>query len=692
MQTEPRRILMTCALPYANGSIHLGHMVEHIQADIWARFQKMQGHECYFLCADDTHGTPIMVEAMKKKITPEQLIDQAYQEHTKAFADFGIEFDLYSSTNSVENKNLCEFFFSKLKSKDLIGTKVIDQLYCEHDKMFLPDRFVKGTCPKCGAKDQYGDSCDLCGATYSPVDLKDFYCQICRNTPVKKSSEQLLFQIDKLRGFLQAWLPEHLQKEAANKMLEWFNEPLRDWDISRNSPYFGFQIPGHTDKYFYVWVDAPMGYVSTTEQLSKTNPALKFDDFWRSEKTEVYHFIGKDIVYFHTLFWPALLHAADFRTPTEVFVHGHLMLNGEKMSKSKGTFINARTYLNHLDPMYLRYYYASKLSASMDDLDLNLPDFVSRVNSDLVGKITNLASRGAQMLNKKFGNTIGKMDKQGANLVRLAQNAAGSIAGHFERREYSKAITEIRALADEANRYFDEKAPWKTLETHPNETQEVLSTTLHLFRILAIYLKPVLPRYAVKVEKLFNEKPFQWSSVQDSLEGKKINAYEHLATRIDPEKVKAMMDEAAKANSAAPSSTTGSSGQTNKMNAGTGAAPVATGNKASAEPGVISIDDFGKVDLRVALIKHAEAIVEADKLLRLTVDLGPLGERQIIAGIKSAYAPEKLIGRHVVVVANLAPRKMKFGISEGMVIAAGNDSGLFVLSPDSGARAGDKVK
>ena len=669
-----RKILLTTALPYANGPIHLGHLVEYLQADFWTRFQKMRGHECHYICADDTHGTPIMVEAGKRKMTPEQYIELSWKDHTTDFADFQIQFSHYSSTNSPENKALCEEFYHAMKSQGLVATKTVNLPYCDFDKMFLPDRFVKGTCPKCSSKDQYGDACDVCGSTYNPSDLKDSYCAVCKNKPTERPSEQLLFRLSAFQEFLQAWIPKHLAKEMANKMLEWFKEPLRDWDISRNAPYFGFQIPGYTDKYFYVWVDAPMGYVSSSKQfLSKED----FQSFWKTEKTEVYHFIGKDITYFHTLFWPALLKTAGYRTPTEVFVHGHLTVNGEKMSKSKGTNISARTYLRHLDPMYLRYYYASKLSGSVDDLDLNMDDFAQRVNSELIGKITNLASRGAQMLSKKMDGTMSQCDAQGLGVLKQVQAAGEKIAEAFEKRDFLKGMNEIRSLAEEANRYFDEKAPWKTLEAKPEETKKVLTTTLNIFRCLAIYLKPVLPIYSQKVERLFGESNYQWADSQKVLSHLKIADYEHLATRVDTEKIKAMVDDSkAQQPPANPSNE-----------------KATTSDRNSDRPAEITIDDFGKLDLRIAQIVEAEEIKEADKLLRLKVNLGPLGERQIIAGIKSAYKAEQLKGRHVLVIANLAPRKMKFGMSEGMVLAAGSGgSDLFVLSPDSGAKPGDKVK
>ncbi len=670
--SSKRRILVTSALPYANGKIHLGHLVEQIQTDIWCRFHRLQGHECHYICGEDTHGTGIMIEAKKRGLPPEKLIKEVFEDHTADFKKFEIEFAHYSSTHSEENRKLCELFFSKMKEGGHLATKSIEQLYCEFDKMFLPDRFVKGTCPKCGAPDQYGDSCDVCGATYNTTDLKNPVCSVCSRAPVIKSSEQLLFRLENFRKFLEPWLKEHTQPEVCKKMMEWFNEPLRDWDISRNSPYFGFEIPGYPDKFFYVWVDAPMGYVSFTEQYENMGK-LKFDDFWRSEQNEVYHFIGKDITYFHTLFWPALLKMAGFRTPTNVFAHGMLMVNGLKMSKSKGTMLSAATYAKHLDTTYLRYYYASKLGSGLDDLDLNMDDFVQRVNSDLVGKITNLGSRGGQMLGKEFASQLVPMDADGAVRLKKFHAAAPVIARYFEDREYAKAINEIRSLADEANRYFDEKAPWKSLKTDPKATQQVLSSTLNFFRVLAIFLKPILPSYVAKVEKLFRVKaPFLWSDIETVVSEGTLNPFEHLIGRVDPAKVALIMEESKPTEAVAAKSSQ------------PGGAPLKS---------EIEIDQFNHVDLRVALITGAETIPEAEKLLKLTVDLGPLGSRQIFAGIKSAYDPAKLVGRKTVVVANLKPRTMKFGVSQGMVLAAGaGGKDLFILSPDDGAKPGDPVK
>lgn len=666
MTDSKKSLLVTCALPYANGPLHFGHILEHTQADIWVRFQRLQGHQCTFVCAADTHGTPIMVAAQQKNIKPEELVANARQSHIEDFKKFQISHDIYSSTHTAATKELCETFYHRMKQKNLIKTASIQQLFCEHDRMFLPDRFVKGTCPKCGAKDQYGDNCEKCSATYSPNDLQSPYCVVCKNAPITKSSEQIFFHVNAYRDFLQDWLKNHTAKEVCNKMLEWFKDELRDWDISRNAPYFGFLIPGYTDKYFYVWLDAPIGYMSATKELSES----LYKNFWESSdpQHEVYHFIGKDIIYFHTLFWPALLKAADFRTPTAVFTHGFLTLNGEKMSKSKGTGLNVSSYLKFLDSDYLRYYLALKLGPGMDDIDFNLEDFVLKVNADLVGKITNLASRGAQMLGKNFRSMIVAPDQEGLALLEKIQSAQGSIAEHYKTRNFHKALAEIKQLADEANKYFDEKAPWKTLASDPASTQIVLSNTLNAFRLIAIYLKPVVPAFASRVEQLFEVKPFVWNDLFKTLSQHTIKNYEHLMTRIDPEKVKAMVEDS-------------------KNPVASSQKPEPTNNTA-----VLDIETFAKVDLRVAEVLEAEEIKEADKLIRLKVSLGDLGERQIIAGIKSAYKAETLKGRKILVVANLAPRKMKFGVSEGMVLAAGNESGLFVLSPDQGAKAGDKVK
>ena len=677
--TQRRQMIATAALPYANGSIHIGHLVEYIQADIWTRFQKMRGNDCAYICADDTHGTPIMVKARELGIAPEELIARSHSEHAKDFADFGVMFDLYSSTNSDENRILAEEFYIKMRDHGHTSLREIRQLYCDFDKMFLPDRFVKGTCPNCKTHDQYGDSCDKCGSTYAPSELINPGCAICGRPPSLKPSEHIFFKLNDFKDFLHTWMPAHTQKEVAAKLLEWFDEDLRDWDISRDAPYFGFEIPGYKDKFFYVWLDAPIGYISATWQWCK-NTGRDFDKIWRGDGAEIYHFIGKDITYFHCLFWPAMLKASGFKLPHQVFVHGHLTVNGEKMSKSKGTSITARTYLNHLDPMYLRYYYACKISPTVNDIDLNITDFVNRVNSDLIGKITNLASRGAQMLNTRAEGRLGHLDAAGQALVKNVQSRAGLIAQLFDARDFSRAMTEIRDLADQVNKYFDENAPWLKIKTDLEGTRAILTATLNCFRIFAIYLKPVLPAYAESVADLLGEATYQWDDHMHVLENKMIKEYKHLATRVEQDKFNQIIADSTPA-------------EVKTAATGSKLAPAAAKPEPAVSGTPIEFDEFAKVDLRIGKIVAAEEIKEADKLLRLRVDLGPLGERQIIAGIKAAYKPETLIGRLTVVVANLKPRQMKFGISEGMIIAAGEGGAdLFIMSPDAGAKPGQKVK
>jgi len=663
-----RKILVTAALPYANGDIHVGHLVEYLQADFWTRFQRLRGHECLYFCADDTHGTPVMIKARQDGVTPEQLIEKSLAEHRRDFADFQVGFDNYFSTHSDINRDFCALLFSKMEDQGHIDARSVEQNYCEHDKMFLPDRFVKGTCPNCGAPDQYSDGCEKCSATYSPADLADAYCTVCGNPPVTRSSEHLFFRLNDFKSFLRDWLPQHTPKDTANKLMEWFGDDLKDWDISRDAPYFGFEIPRHEGKYFYVWLDAPVGYMASVKDWCNRN-GREFDDLWNAEDGELYHFIGKDIVRFHCLFWPAILHNAGMKTPDHVFVHGFLTVNGEKMSKSKGTFISARTYLNHLDPMYLRFYYACKLNSSAEDIDLSFEDFVSRVNSDLFGKITNLASRGAQMLKKRIDGHVGTMDPKGKTLVEKTQKRAETIAQHFENRNFGKGLVEIRDIADEANRYFDEAEPWVTIKTDPEATRAVLSTTLNVFRILAVYLKPILPAYVAEVEKLLREDPYTWNTAQTVLpEGHEIGDYKYLASQIDYKEIEKIMEET-------------------KSAAGAGSPPAAE----EKNEGVITIDDFAKVDMRVAEILEAENVEGADKLLKLKLNLGS-GERTVFAGIKKAYKPEDLRGRLAICVVNLKPRKMKFGVSEGMILAAvGDDGRLALVTPDSNAKPGDGV-
>ncbi len=681
-----KKILVTSALPYANGSIHLGHLVEYIQTDIWVRFQKMQGHTVHYVCADDTHGTPIMLRAEKEGITPEALIANVHQEHSADFAEFLVDFDNYYSTNAPENKELSQSIYKKLKAAGKITTKTIEQFYDPVKNMFLPDRFIKGECPKCHAKDQYGDSCEVCGATYNPTELINAYSAVSGAAPVRKETEHYFFKLSECEDFLKQWTRQGtgtdkatLQSEAANKMGEWFASGLNDWDISRDAPYFGFEIPDAPGKYFYVWLDAPIGYMASFKKLC-ADKGLDFDEYWNKDSdTELYHFIGKDILYFHALFWPATLEYSGHRTPTKIFAHGFLTVNGEKMSKSRGTFITARSYLDHIkNPEYLRYYYAAKLNSTMEDIDLNLEDFTARVNSDLVGKYINIASRTAGFINKRFEGKLQPSDNN--TVITELQSAAGFVASAYEEREYGKALREIMRLADLANGYVAEKAPWVMAKQEGQEAalQQVCTDALEMFRLLTLYLKPVLPELAGHIEKFLNILALSWSSVESSLTAQHtINVYDHLITRIDPKLIEAMT-EANKEN----------------LTATPAVAPIAVKViEALLEAEYISIDDFTKVDLRIAKIVNAEHVEGAEKLLKLSLDIGEEKPRQVFAGIKSAYDPATLVGRLTVMVANLAPRKMKFGMSEGMVLAASDErGGPFILSPDVGAQAGMRVK
>jgi methionyl-tRNA synthetase len=669
-----RKIIVTSALPYANGALHLGHMVEYLQTDFWARYQRMMGNDCVYVCADDTHGTPIMIRARKEGLTPEQLIDRTYAEHTRDFSNFEVFFDEYGSTNVEENRLLSEKIYLRMKEKGFISSRIVDQQYCEHDGMFLPDRFVKGTCPKCGAPDQYGDNCDKCGATYDAFELQEPHCAICGKAPVRRGSEQLFIELEPFREFLREWLPNHTDAGIAKKLQEWFNEPLRGWNISRDAPYFGFKIPGYEDKYFYVWVDAPINYMATLERWAKKHGST-LEDWWQDPKAEIYHFIGKDIVRFHCLFWPSLLHNADFRTPSNVFVHGFLQVNGEKMSKSKGTFISAETYLKHLPAQALRFYYACKLNGTTDDLDLNMKDFVERVNSDLVGKITNLASRGAQMISKSCGGTLGKMDEESRALLDACRAQLPEIQAAYERRDFCRAMVIMREWADKANQLFDAKAPWKLVKEDVEATRSVLTGTLNLFRLMAICLKPILPTYAEKVEALLGEGSYTFADADKILEDCAIGAYAHLATRLDPKAVQAMIDDSVVPESPIPPKDVKKAirQQATKPAEVVFPEPLAE---------TIDFNDFAKVDLRVATVVHAEAVEGSDKLLRLLLDIAEEKPRQVFAGIRKCYAPEDLLGKQVVMVANLAPRKMRFGISEGMVVASTDPDGSFrVMQP-----------
>jgi methionyl-tRNA synthetase len=713
-----RRIFVTSALPYANGAIHLGHLVEYIQTDIWVRFQKMRGNECWYVCADDTHGTPIMLRAEKEGIAPEALIARVHGEHTRDFAGFRVAFDNYHSTHSEETRFYSEDIYRKLKAAGLVDVRAVEQFYDPVKQLFLPDRYIKGECPKCGAKDQYGDSCEVCGAAYAPTDLVRPYSAVSGATPVRKESDHYFFRLSdpRCQQFLRDFTQKEgrLQPEAANKMNEWLGAEgetkLSDWDISRDAPYFGFEIPDAPGKYFYVWLDAPIGYFGSLRNLAARTAAIDLASFTEAGAaeaagTEMYHFIGKDILYFHALFWPAMLAHSGYRVPTKVFAHGFLTVDGQKMSKSRGTFITAESYLQQkLDPEWLRYYYAAKLNGTMEDIDLNLDDFIARVNSDLVGKYINIASRCAGFISKRFAGKLGEADRRATAEFEGAWKA-GEIRDAYEQRDYSRALREIMRLADRANLYVNDNKPWELAKVEGSEhrLQEICSTALAMFRDLTLYLKPVLPRLAANVEAFLNIPPLAWDDASRALHaGHAINDYKHLMTRIERSLIDGLIE--ANKESLAPAAAAPHSPQRHSEHqahgAAGGAAPAAeldtkAGTAVAPE---ISIDDFTKVDLRIARIVKAEHVEGAEKLLRLQLDIGETDGgaprlRQVFAGIKSAYDPALLDGRLTVMVANLAPRKMKFGLSEGMVLAASGDQpGLFLLSPDAGAQPGMRVK
>ncbi len=671
MSKQKRRILVTSGLPYANGAIHLGHMLEYIQTDIWARFQRSQGHECYFAWADDAHGTPVMLRAQSEGVTPEELIARMNAEHQLDFTDFGLSYDNYSNTHDETNRECVETIYNRLNKGGYIVRRTISQFYDEEKGMFLPDRFIKGTCPKCKTEDQYGDSCESCGSTYSPTDLIEPRSAVSGTAPVMRDSEHYFVRLSEFEERLQNWMSSgRMQPEVVNKIQEWFEDGLRDWDISRDEPYFGFKIPGTDDKYFYVWVDAPIGYMSSFKDLCDRNN-LDFEDWWKPDTdTEMYNFIGKDIVYFHTLFWPAMLMGAGYRTPTAAFAHGFLTVDGAKMSKSRGTFIMARTYLDHLNPDYLRYYYCARLGPGLADIDLRLDDFVSRVNSDMVGKVVNIASRCAGFIQRGSDGCLAA-ELPDPELYQRFVDEREAIAVDFEERNYQSAIRRIMALADEGNRYIDEHKPWQLnkQEDQQANVQAICTQGINLFRVLITYLSPVVPFTAGIAEEFLGVAVDQWSDLDQPMLGISIHAFKPLMTRVDPLKIEAMIE-------------------ASKEDLETTGEPSAPGLDLAEE---ITIDDFLKVDLRVAKIVNAEAVPEAKKLLRLTLDIG--GEiRNVFAGIKSAYEPADLIGRHTIMVANLKPRKMRFGVSEGMVLAAGDDdSGLYILSPDEGAIPGTRI-
>ncbi|WP_175939704.1 methionine--tRNA ligase [Caballeronia sp. BCC1704] len=690
-----RQILVTSALPYANGQIHIGHMVEYIQTDIWVRTLRMHGHEVYYVGADDTHGTPIMLRAEKEGITPKALIERVWKEHKRDFDSFGISFDNYYSTDAEENRVLCDSIYTALQQAGLIEARDIEQAYDPVKEMFLPDRFIKGECPKCGAKDQYGDNCEVCGSTYQPTELINPYSVVSGATPIRKTSTHYFFRLSDPRceDFLRGWVGGLAQAEATNKMREWLGDKgeakLADWDISRDAPYFGFEIPGAPGKYFYVWVDAPVGYYASFKNLAD-RIGVNFDAWVKpGSKAEQYHFIGKDILYFHTLFWPAMLQFSGHRTPTNVFAHGFLTVDGAKMSKSRGTFITAQSVIDTgINPEWLRYYFAAKLNSTMEDIDLNLDDFQARVNSDLVGKYVNIASRAAGFLIKRFDGGVQDSAMQHPLIAQL-RGAIPQIAAFYESREYGRALRTTMELADAVNAYVDTAKPWEQAKDPANAValHETCSVSLEAFRLLSLALKPVMPKLVESVEAFLGIAPLAWADAERPLSSAHaINAYKHLTTRVDPKQIEALL--AANRESLQPAAPEASA-----------AAPKAAATKEPKQQdnGVISIDDFAKVDLRIAKIVDCKAVEGSDKLLQLTLDIGEQKTRNVFSGIKSAYQPQDLVGKLTVMVANLAPRKMKFGMSEGMVLAASAtdekaEPGLYILEPHSGAKPGMRVK
>jgi len=665
----PRKIVVTSALPYANGPIHIGHLVEYLQTDIWVCFQKMCGNQCLYFCADDTHGTPVMISARAAGISPQELIEKMHKEHTADFDSFYIKFDNYYTTHSPENKYFSELIFNRLNEAGSIIKRDVQQTYCENCKMSLPDRFVRGTCPHCKAEDQYGDSCEVCSATYRSDELINSYCATCGIAPILKTSEHYFFKLADFEKQLKALIAAgYTQKSVANKLDEWFDAGLKDWDISRDGPYFGFKIPGEKDKFFYVWLDAPIGYMASAKNYCDRK-GLNFEELWNSSEYELYHFIGKDIMYFHALFWPAMLFGANFKTADKLFVHGFLTVNGEKMSKSRGTFINAKTYLKHLNPEYLRYYYASKLTDTIDDIDLKTEDFINKTNSDLVGKLANLASRSGPMLTKKLDGRLGQLDGKGRQLINKLTAAKEDIISNYENLKFAAAVRTITALADEANRYVEQNQPWATVKTDLEKTRATLTAVINAVKILTIYLKPILPKYAEKVERFLNLNELCFTDVETVLENHKINDFQRLFERIDKEKVNAMIEES-------------------KETKGSQAASICPAELFKPE---CSIEDFGKIDLRIAKVIQAEPVAGADKLLRLQLDVGGL-QKTSFAAIAAAYKPEQLVGKTVIFLANLKPRQMRFGLSEGMVLAAGvGGKDVFLLTADAGTKPGQKV-
>jgi len=666
-----RKIVVTSALPYANGPIHIGHLVEYIQTDIWVRFQKMSGNQCFYFCADDNDGTPIMISARAQNIEPEELIEKVHKEHQADFDAFEVKFDNYYSTHSPENKEFSELIFNRLNSAGSIAKLKIEQAYCPKCEISLPDRYIRGVCPRCKAEDQYGDSCEVCGGTYQPTELINPRCATCSTEPVRQQSTHYFFKLADYEQQLRELIGRgYTQKSVANKLDEWFTAGLKDWDISRDGPYFGFKIPGEENKFFYVWLDAPIGYMASAKNYCDKN-GLDFDKLWNSNDYELYHFIGKDIMYFHALFWPAMLIGADFKVANKLFVHGFLTVNGTKMSKSRGTFIKASTYLKHLNTEYLRYYYAGKFSGGIDDIDLSIEDFINKTNSDLVGKFANLASRSGPMLTKKLDSRLGQLDGPGKELIGKLRDAKEQIVDNYENLNYAAVVRVITALADQANRYVEQNQPWTTIKTDLEKTRTTLTAVINAVKILTIYLKPILPGYAEKVEKFLNINTLTFADTKTLLENHSINKFERLIDRIDKKQVDAMIEES-KEDQALNNS-------------------VSEAIETSPFEPECTIEDFAKIDLRIAKVIKAESVEGADKLLHLELDLGST-QKSVFAGIAQAYKPDDLVGKMVVCMANLKPRKMRFGLSEGMILAAGTGGkDIFVLSVDQNVKPGQRV-
>ncbi len=680
---KKRKILVTSALPYANGPIHLGHLVEYIQTDIWVRYQKLNGNEVYYFCADDTHGTPIMITAQKQNLTPEELIQKIYYEHYQDLSSFEIDFDNYYTTNSPENQYLAETIYLKAKEKGKIYKKLVKQLFCEHDKMFLPDRFVKGKCPRCGAENQYGDSCEVCGSSYRPDDLIHPECAICGNTPVQKEEDHIFFELSSFEEFLRQWLKQRVDESIKNKMFEWLDSGLKDWDISRDGPYFGFLIPGETNKYFYVWLDAPIGYMaSSLNFFRKQNKENLFHQFWDKKNenhTELYHFIGKDIVYFHTLFWPAILNISDFRTPTKVFVHGFLTINGEKMSKSRGTFVRARSYLKHLDPQALRYFYASRLSNSIDDIDLQITDFILKYNNAVVGNFTNIFSRSAKLMESLDNQLAKTISEEGKELIRKIINRKKEILQNYENRNFHKVVMMIEEIGFEINKFITEKSPWNVIKNDKETARQILTDVLNSAWLMSIYLKPILPSFCKGIEEFLNiplDYQLDFSFLKEDINQQnflpqqhKIHPYRILASRIQKEQIDKMFFE-----------------EQNDIQ------HIQQKQKEKEMENFITIEDLHKIELKVGEIISASYVEGSDKLIQIQLDIGEGQPRNVFAGIKNSYKPEELIGLKVIAVTNLAPRKMKFGISEAMLLATGEEGNLTLFVPHRDAKKGSRLR